>query len=177
MELNLQYKCKNQDEEPVFFLLLSAFALSPLVEHPRSRLVLLHTVYLAHTMYCRTWCIWRTWCIGAHIEDSQKTYLATTDLLHAVLRHLNTKSLILRTAPSELADRHLKTKSLILRTAPSELAQVVAVCPVDVPLGRWGCRGRRSPPPESCRCVQSTSLRMSHSSTVRSLCTHSKCRQ
>ena len=80
-------------------------------------LVLLHMVYLAHTMYCRTWRVCRTQCIGAHIEDSQKTYLATTDLLHAVLRHLN-------------------TKSLILRTACSELAQVVAVCPVDVPLGR-----------------------------------------
>ena len=153
----------------MFFLLLSAFALSPLVEHPRDwyccTLCIWRTLYLAHTRYWRTWCIWRTqciaahgvfvahkvlshmvylahmvyWrtrCIGAHIEDSQKTYLATTDLLHTVLRHLKTKSLILRTAPSELADRHLKTKSLILRTAPSELAQVVAVCPVDVPLGR-----------------------------------------
>ena len=47
-----------------------------------------------------------------HIEDFTKTYLATTELLHAVLKHLNTKSLILR------------------------IAQVVAVCPVDVPLGR-----------------------------------------
>ena len=36
-----------------FFLLLSAFALSPFVEHPQD-------------WYCCTLCIWRTQCIGAH---------------------------------------------------------------------------------------------------------------